>query len=90
VTAFHVGRRYALISGVTQYHNFPMMDQSPKPAEVDIDKLKLYVKEQEFFDEIVVLKDGDMKVENLSYFIESYFPEQLKRSPHSRFLFGQS
>ena len=60
------------------------------PAAVDIEKLQAYLKEQEFFDEIVVLKDADMTLDNLNYFLENYFPQRLRQSPHSRFLFAYS
>jgi uncharacterized caspase-like protein len=66
------------------------MDKSLTPAAVDIEKLQAYLKEQEFFDEIVVLKDGDMTLSNLNYFLESYFPQHLAKSPHSRLLFAYS
>src|SRR5262249_6350438 len=51
-TTFPVGRSFALIAGVTQYPNLPKMEQSLRPAAVDIGKLQAYLKEQEFFDEI--------------------------------------
>jgi TPR repeat protein len=89
-TGFPVGRSFALIAGVTEYPNFPELERSLKPAAVDIQKLQSYLKEQEFFDEIVVLKDGDMTLPNLNYFLENYFPERLAASPHSRFLFAYS
>jgi TPR repeat protein len=89
-TKFPVGRSFALIAGVTQYPNFPPLERDLKPAQVDIEKLKSYLKDQEYFDQIVVLKDGDMNLDTLNYFLESYFPEQLKKSPHSRFLFAYS
>ena len=85
-----VGRSYALIAGVTQYPNFPVLEQSLKPAALDIEKLKSYLKDQEFFDEIVVLKDSDMNLDNLNYFLQNYFPDRLAHSPHSRFLFTYS
>lgn len=77
-----------MIAGVTEYPNFPPVQRSLKPAAVDIENLKSYLKEQEFFDEIVVLQDANMTLDNLSYFLETYFPAQLKASPHSRFLFA--
>src|SRR5438067_3381175 len=82
-TNFPVGRSFALIVGVTQYPNFPESERSLPPAAVDIAKLQTYLRQQEFFDEIVVLKDGDVTLANLSYFLEDYFPEQLAGSPHS-------
>lgn len=71
LTSVPVGRSFALIAGVSQYPNFPVLERSLKPAEVDIEKLKSYLKDQEFFDEIVVLKDGDMTLENLNYFLDT-------------------
>ena len=89
-SSFPVGRSFALIAGVTQYPNFPALERSLRPAAVDILKLQTYLKEQEFFDEIVVLKDEDMTLPNLNYFLETYFPGRLAQSPHSRFLFAYS
>ncbi len=89
-TSFPVGRSFALIAGVTQYPNLPATEKSLPPAAVDISKLQAYLKDQEFFDEIVVLKDADMTLTNLNYFLENYFPERLAQSPHSRFLFAYS
>jgi TPR repeat protein len=89
-TKFPVGRSFALIAGVTEYPNFRPMERSLTPAKVDIEKLQAYLKEQEFFDEVVVLKDGDMTLPNLNYFLENYFPEHLGQSPHSRFLLAYS
>jgi hypothetical protein len=89
-TKFPVGRSFALIAGVTQYPNFPQLERTLRPAAVDIEKLQAYLKEQEFFDEIVVLKDADMTLANLNYFLEDYFPQRLSQSPHSRFLFAYS
>jgi lysozyme len=74
LTSNPVGRSYALIAGVTQYPNFSPVEKNLQPAAVDIEKLKSYLKDQEFFDEIVVLKDGDMNFDNLNYFLQSYFP----------------
>ena len=89
LTARPYGRGYALIAGVTHYPNFPAVRQSLRPAEIDIENLTKYLRDQEYFDEIVVLKDGSVTVDNLDYFLTSYFPERLK-SPHSRFLFAYS
>ncbi len=91
-TQFPVGRSFALIAGVTQYPNRPPLERYLRPAAVDIEKLQAYLREQEFFDEIVVLKDGDVTLPNLNYFLDNYFPERLapRNSPHSRFLFAYS
>lgn len=86
-----VGRSIALIAGVTQYPNLPQdWDRNLKPAAVDIEKLKSYLKDQEFFDEIIVLKDTDVNLEHLNYFLGTYLPKRFKQFPHSRFLFAYS
>jgi uncharacterized protein len=90
LTGLEVGRSYALIAGVSHYPKFALPDRYLGPADVDIQRLEQYLKEQEFFDEIVVLKDDDLTLENLNYFLDDYFPEKLKQSPHSRFLFAYS
>lgn len=49
-----------------------------------------YLKNEEYFDEIVVLWDEDMNEANLSYFLHDYFPSRLQAFPKSRFLFAYS
>ena len=90
LTTLPVGRSYAIIAGVTQYPNFPKGDQTLAPAAVEIEKLKLYLKDQEYFDEIIVIRDADFELETLNYFLQSYLPGRLAGSPHSRFLFAFS
>jgi hypothetical protein len=81
LTSQPVGRSFALIAGVSQYPNLSATDRDLEPAGVDIEKLKTYLKDQEYFDEIVVLKDGDFNLENLNFFLETYFPDHLAKSP---------
>ena len=91
LTKEDVGKSFALIAGVTRYPNFkPPLDPNLQPAAEDLQNLEQYLKNQEFFDEIVVLKDRDMNYDNLKYFLQVYFPERLRLSPHSRFLFAYS
>jgi len=85
-----VGRSFALIAGVSSYPNMPELERELPAAAADIDELQNYLKNEEFFDEIVVLRDGDVTVENLEYFLQDYFPDRLRRSPKSRFLFAYS
>jgi len=86
-----VGRSFALLAGVSHYPNFkPPDDSYLRPAAVDLQNLENYLKNQEFFSEIVALKDADMTYENLQYFLQVYFPQRLRASPHSRFLFAYS
>jgi Caspase domain len=90
LTGQDVGRSFALIAGVTRYPNMPQAERELKPSEADLRQLAAYLRDQEFFDEIVVLRDADMKYETLRYFLEVYFPERLQKSPKSRFLFAYS
>ena len=85
-----VGRGFALIAGVTQYPNMAREQQQLKPAGEDLRRLQTYLRDQEFFDEIVVLQDGDVSYPTLRYFLEIYFPARLRQSPKSRFLFAYS
>ena len=87
-----IGRSFALIAGVSDY---PLMSWTAagtklEPAQFDRDELIAYLRDYEFFDEIVVLWDGDMTADNLNYFLQTYFPERLKSFPKSRFLLGYS
>jgi hypothetical protein len=75
---------------VAHYPKLPPTQRTLAPADADLRQLQTYLKDQEFFDEIVVLKDEDMNYQNLHYFLEVYFPERLQKSPNSRFLFAYS
>jgi TPR repeat protein len=90
VTLSDVGRSFALIAGVSHYPNMPIIWRELKPAEVDVDNLRKYLEVYESFDEIVILKDGDVTTANFEFFLQSYFPERLKKFPKSRFLFAFS
>ena len=70
-----VGRSFALIAGVSQYPNMQFGRQYLNPAQEDIQKLQDYLKAYEFFDEIVVLENEHMTIENLQYFLQTYFPK---------------
>jgi len=91
LTSQDVGRSFAMIVGVSHY---PKMHQQQyrylAPADRDLDLLISYLKNQQFFDEIVVLRDEAVSFDNLRYFLETYFPGQLKKYPKSRFLFTYS
>src|ERR1043166_4691266 len=60
LTRNDVGRSFALIAGVSKYPNMPELEKDLPAAAADIDSLQNYLKNQEFFDEIVVLRDGDV------------------------------
>ncbi len=80
------GRSFALICGVSRYPEMPTLEQELKPAAVDVAKLTGYLRDSEDFDEIVVLMNRDFTLENLTYFLQSYFPVRLKEFPNSRFI----
>ena len=85
-----MGRSFALIAGVDFYPIMEGADKRLVPAGEDMRKLVAYLRDQEFFDEIVLLKNEDMTLQNLRYFLQVYFPERVKEFPHSRFLFAYS
>jgi len=85
VTMKGVGRSVALIAGVSYYPNFKT-NKELLPAAVDIEKMKIYLKEYEFFNEIIILKNQDMTYKNLQYFLQEYIPSRVT-VPKSRFLF---
>jgi formylglycine-generating enzyme required for sulfatase activity len=86
LTTRQVGRSFALLAGVSRYKHVPDLP----PVEIDIAKLYSYLKEQEFFDEIVILMNDDFTEHNLRYFLQSYFPKRVAAHPKSRFLFAFS
>lgn len=85
-----VGRSFAVIAGVSHYPRLPAGARELAAAEADRNKLVEYLKNEEFFDEIIVLWDEDMNQTNLSYFLQDYFPHRLQAFPKSRFLFAYS
>jgi uncharacterized caspase-like protein len=60
------------------------------PVKADIAMLKVYLMEQEHFDEVIVLTNENFNILNLSYFLERYLPDQLNDHPKGRFLFAFS
>jgi hypothetical protein len=85
-----VGRSLALVAGVSRYPKLDHENQLLQPARVDLDNLVRYLRDEEFFDEIVVLRDQDVTYDNLAFFLQSYLPHRLSQFPHSRFLFAYS
>jgi len=85
-----VGRSFALIAGISHYPKMSLIERELRPAAEDIKKLQEYLRTYEFFDEIVVLKEGDVTTENLEFFLQTYFPQRLRKFPKSRFLFVYS
>lgn len=89
LTNSDVGRSFALIAGVSFYPHLGL-DKELKPAKQDLIKMERYLRDCEFFDEIVLLENEDMNYDNLEYFLQTYFPDRLKDFPKSRFLFVYS
>jgi len=83
-----VGRSFALVVGVWDYPNLPPGSRTLDPAEKDVTYLTRYLKDYEYFDEIVVLANRNFTEENLRYFLQDHFPAQLAASPGARFLFA--
>ncbi len=90
VTLKDYGRSFALIAGVSRYPNIAGSAGDLSAAREDIRKLTAYLSTYENFDEIVVLQDDDMTQDNISFFLEKYFPKRLQQFPKSRFLFAYS
>lgn len=86
-----IGRSYALLAGISHYSNLPSEQQELSPARVDVEGLLAYLKDHEYFDEIVVLEDQDVTLDNLNYFLQVYFPDRMgEAEQNSRFLFAYS
>jgi hypothetical protein len=83
-------RSIALIAGISNYPKLPQDEQSLDAAKIDIDKLEILLKDQKF-DEIIVLRDGDVTLENLRYFLRTYALRQADYYKKKlRFLFAYS
>ncbi|HEY6006634.1 MAG TPA: caspase family protein [Anaeromyxobacter sp.] len=85
-----VGRSLALVAGVSDYPSLNALQRELRPAGEDLRRLVQYLRTQEFFDEVVVLKNEEVTSQNLEYFLQSYFPQRLRKFPKSRFLFAYS
>ncbi|WP_183082286.1 GH25 family lysozyme [Paraburkholderia sp. BL23I1N1] len=71
-------RSIALVVGIGKYPHFNG-DSISKAVENDIDNLTKFLKEDQGFDEIIVLKNEDVTQENLNYFLDEYVPNQGKK-----------
>jgi hypothetical protein len=85
-----IGRSYALIAGVSLYPNLPADKRSLEPAKHDIENLVSFLRDKQFFDEIIVLEDGDVNLANFNYFLQVYLPKQMSADKNARFLFAYS
>jgi GH25 family lysozyme M1 (1,4-beta-N-acetylmuramidase) len=83
-------RSIALIAGISNYPKLPQDEQSLDAAKIDVDKLEILLKDQKF-DEIIVLRDGDVTLEILRYFLRTYALRQADYYKKKlRFLFAYS
>jgi len=90
LTSEEYGRGFALVAGVSKYPRIAGPSGNLAPAAEDVRKLITYLRTYEKIDEIVVLADEQVTQENLSFFLERYFPRRLREFPRSRFLFAYS
>jgi hypothetical protein len=85
-----VGRSYALIAGVSNYPKLPADKASLQPAKHDIDNLVAFLRDRQFFDEIIVIEDSDVSLNNFNYFLQVYLPKEMGDRHNARFLFAYS
>jgi GH25 family lysozyme M1 (1,4-beta-N-acetylmuramidase) len=80
-------RSIALIVGISSYPKIP--GASIKAAQVDVDRLKTFFRDDQHFDEVIVLENSDATSENINYFLNVYMPERVVLfNGRSRFLFA--
>jgi len=83
-------RSIAIILGI---HSYPKLETgAPEllPAKNDVEHLKTFLKNDQRFDEIVVLENDDVNIGNIDYFLSSYLIENARRHPKSRVLITYS
>lgn len=86
-----LNRTFALVSGISHYPNMTEASHRDLPAAAaDLDNLVEYLRNEQFADEIVLLRDEDFSFANLNYFLKTYFPGRLRQHKNSRFLFAFS
>lgn len=81
---------FALVAGIDRY---PRIAGSPgrlTAAGEDVAKFVSYLRDYEYFDEIVVLQNEAVTPEILRYFLVNYFPRRLADAHNPRFLFAYS
>src|SRR5438128_603128 len=60
-------RSIALVVGVSKYEHLGEL----APAGVDFDHLVTFFRDDQRFDEVIALRDGDVTKDNLEYFLDS-------------------
>jgi GH25 family lysozyme M1 (1,4-beta-N-acetylmuramidase) len=80
-------RSIALVVGISKYSR--IADAQLPPAAVDVANLKRFLKDEQRFDEIIVLENEDADKNNISYFLNDYaLPRAALYGRKSRFLFA--
>jgi GH25 family lysozyme M1 (1,4-beta-N-acetylmuramidase) len=77
-------RSIALILGVSEYPN--AQDKALVPAKNDVEKLKLFLRDDQHVDEIVLLENDDASKLNIEYFLTTYIPLVAQQNPKTRAL----
>lgn len=67
-------RSIGLVISIDSYPNLPGYDVSA--AGVDGTRLVSFLLNQQKFDEVILLRNGDATVENINYFLEEYLPNR--------------
>lgn len=81
------GRSIALIIAIGDYPNYTPL----RAAENDLANLKGFLKDDQKFDEIIVLQDKEATRDNIDYFLRDYLPQQgAEYGQKGRFLFAYS
>jgi hypothetical protein len=75
---------------VSTYPNLPADKKNLQPAKHDIDNLVAFLRDKQYFDEIIVLQDDDVTLDNFNYFLQVYLPKQMGDKHDGRFLFAYS
>jgi lysozyme len=81
-------RSVAIILGVDKYPN--AQDRDLQAAKVDFDKLKIFLRDVQHFDEIIVLENDDVTLSNINYFLQVYIPQVSHQYTKPRVLFTYS
>lgn len=68
-------KSYAIIIAIGEYDYLPPLE-APK---FDAEKMKNFLLNTGEYDEIIVLQNSDANFENIRYFMQTYFPERMKK-----------
>src|SRR5260370_28851644 len=68
-------RSIALVVGISSYPN--IRGASISAAKNDVERLKTFLKQDQQFDEVIVLENQDTTSENINYFLDVYLPQRV-------------